>query len=276
MKAIPLAGFLLPALLFSGSALSANEEASATQPVLKVCADPNNMPFSDAAGEGFENRLAELVAESLGAKVEYTWWAQRRGFIRNTLKAKRCDVVMGVPAEMDEALTTRPYYRSSYALVYRKNAGYRLHSLDDPMLEKLKIGVPLVGDGVSPPAQMLARRGIVENVTGYSVFSDYRQPNPPARLIEAVANRDIDVAVTWGPLAGYFAQVARGVLEVVPLPPSANPALPFQFSISMGVRPDDRQLKERLDAVLERKRPEIHALLAQYGVPMVDSPSVGD
>ena len=255
--------------LLPASSRADTAPASPDNPVLKVCADPNNLPFSNQAGEGFENRLAQLLGQALGEKVEYTWWAQRRGFIRNTLKAGRCDVVIGVPSNFDQTLTTEPYYRSSYALVYRKNSGYDLHTLDDPQLAKLKIGVHLVGDGISPPAEVLARRGLVDNVVGYSIFGDYRQPNPPARLIEAVARGDVDVAIAWGPLAGYFARHSDRALVVVPLPQSGNAALPFQFSISMGVRRDDVAMRDRLNAVLEQKRPEIHALLEQYGVPDV-------
>lgn len=251
--------------------LMAPTAASAgSAPVLRVCADPNNLPYSNAAGEGFENRLAELVAQSLGTSVEYTWWAQRRGFIRNTLKAGKCDVVMGIPSGFDEALTTNPYYRSSYVLVYRKDSSYNLDSLSDPLLGQLKVGLHLVGEGISPPAEVLARHGVVRNVVGYSIFGDYSQPNPPARLIDAVAQGDIDVAVAWGPLAGYFAQRNGNTLEVVPLPQSGDPNLPFQFSISMGVSPNKAELRDKLDAVLEQKRPEIHALLKQFGVPTVD------
>ena len=256
---------LLPAMASADAARS----TEAGRHVLKVCADPNNLPFSNQAGEGFENRLAQMLGQALGEKVEYTWWAQRRGFIRNTLKAGLCDVVIGVPSNFDQALTTQPYYRSSYALVYRKNSGYDLHTLDDPQLAGLKIGVHLVGDGISPPAEVLARRGLVDNVIGYSIFGDYRQPNPPARLIEAVAHGDVDVAIAWGPLAGYFARHSDQALTVVPLSQSGDPVLSFQFSISMGVRRNDAAMRDRLNAVLEQKRPEIHALLEQYGVPVV-------
>ena len=261
------------ALLPASAAADTARDTETNGHVLKVCADPNNLPFSNQAGEGFENRLAQMLGQALGEKVEYTWWAQRRGFIRNTLKAGRCDVVIGVPSNYDQALTTQPYYRSSYALVYRKDRGYRLHTLDDPQLARLRIGVHLVGDGISPPAEALARRGIHDNVVGYSIFGDYSQPNPPARLIEAVARGDVDVAVAWGPLAGYFAQQSSTQLAVVPLPQSGDPALPFQFSISMGVRPDDAAMRDRLNAVLDRKRPEIHALLEQYGIPVVRATS---
>lgn len=242
--------------------------------VLRVCADPNNLPFSNQRGEGFENRLARLVARDLGLQVRYTWWAQRRGFIRNTLNAGLCDVVMGVPGGFEMALTTRPYYRSTYALIYREKAGYDLRSLDDPRLKALRVGLHFIGDdyGNPPPAEALARRGIVNNVVGYSLYGDYRQPNPPARLIEAVARGKVDAAVAWGPLAGYFAARQPVKLKVVPLPtpPEAN-AQPFEFSIAMGVRKGDTALRDRLDRVLARRRAAIARLLRNYGVPLLDT-----
>lgn len=262
---------LLVLLTASGAAAAAPDDAAhPDNAALKVCADPNNLPYSNAKGEGFENKLAEMLAQSMGKQVEYTWWAQRRGFIRNTLKAGRCDVVMGLPQGIEDALTTSPYYQSSYALVYRQDSGYQLQGLDDPRLHELRVGVHLVGEGVSPPAEVLARNGVIKNVVGYSIFGDYSEPNPPARLIEAVAEGDIDVAVAWGPLAGYFAEQSQVPLQVVPLPESGNPVLPFRFAIAMGVRPDDTQLRDRLDALIIQKQPEIHALLKQYGIPVMD------
>lgn len=244
-------------------------------PVLRVCADPNNLPFSNATGEGFENHLAQLVGDALHARVEYTWWAQRRGFIRNTLKEKKCDVVMGVPTDYDLALTTRPYYRSSYVFVYRKQNGYGLHSINDPRLSTLKIGVHAIGSDNPPPAIVLAQRGIVQNVAGYSIYGDYRTANPPAQLIEAVENGDIDVAIAWGPLAGYFAQRSAMPLAVMPIAEPAVASLPFRFSVSMGVRREDKNLKARLDSIIARKQPEIDALLHSYNIPLIDaSPDV--
>src|SRR5437868_3481759 len=162
----------------------------------RVCADPNNLPFSNARGEGFENRLAELVARDLGAEVAYTWWAQRRGFLRNTLKAGLCDVVMGVPAALDGVRATRPYYRSTYVFVYRRS-GPAIRSLDDPALRRVRVGVPIIGDAGAdpPPVHALAARHIVDNLVGFTVYGDYGQPNPPARLIDAVASGTVDVAV---------------------------------------------------------------------------------
>jgi len=156
--------------------------------VLHVVADPNNLPFSNDRLEGFENRLAELITREMGAKVEYAWRAQRRGFFRHAFQEDGGDVILGVPAGFERALTTSPYYRSSYAFVYRSDRGLNLTSLDDPALAKLKIGIQLVGDESSgpPPAFALARRGLVDNLVGYTVYGDYTQPNPPARVIDAV------------------------------------------------------------------------------------------
>ena len=246
----------------------------APQAVLRVCADPNNLPFSNQAREGFENRLAAMLADAMGEKLEFTWWAQRRGFIRNTLAAGRCDVVIGVPAGYGLALTTRPYYRSAYVFVYRKDRRYQLHALDDPRLASLKIGVHVLGSDNPPPAMLLARRGIVDNVAGYSIYGDYRYPDPPAALVDAVARGDIDVAIAWGPLAGYVAQRAAPPLEVVPVDEPADATWPMRFSIAMGVRKNDRELKQRLDAILQERRPQIEALLRRYGVPMVADASL--
>ncbi len=240
--------------------------------VLRVCADPNNLPFSNERLEGFENRLADLVARDMGATVEYTWQPQRRGFIRNTLRAGVCDLVMGVPSSFELALPTRPYYRSTYVFVYRKDAGITLRSFDDPALRALRVGVHLVGDdgANTPPAHALASRGIIGNVAGYTLYGDYSQPNPPAGLIEAVARGDVDVAVAWGPLAGYFASRQPVPLEIVPVTPEIDlPFLPFVFDISMGVRREDEALADELDAILIRRAGEIDALLDAFGIPYV-------
>jgi len=241
---------------------------------LRVCADPNNLPFSDSTGAGFENRLASLVASEMKTTVAYTWWAQRRGFVRNTLNAQECDVVMGVPASFELTAVTRPYYRSSYVFVSRRDRGLHVRSLDDPALRRLTIGVQLVGDDYAntPPAHALARRGIVQNVRGYQVQGDYRQQSPPARIVDAVANGDVDIALAWGPLAGYFASRERVPLDVVPVSPEFDsPSLPFVFDISMGVRRADRTLRDTLNAILVRRRSSIDSLLHAYGVPLVSA-----
>ncbi|HYO16245.1 MAG TPA: substrate-binding domain-containing protein [Thermoanaerobaculia bacterium] len=257
-------------LLLAGLALLAGKGVAGPVRELRVCADPNNLPFSNQRGEGFENALAEILAREMGATVRYTWWAQRRGFIRNTLRAGTCDIVLGVPSSFELALPTRPYYRSTYVFVYRKDRGISVRSFDDPALRTLRVGVQIIGDDYAntPPAHALASRGIVENVTGYTVYGDYARPNPPARIVEAVARGEVDVAVVWGPLAGYFAPRQGVPLESVPVSPQIDlPFLPQVFDISLGVRRGNDELKTELDGILERRRPEIDALLDRYGVP---------
>ena len=265
------------ALVLAGCANDETGRAAAPEPqtkVLRVCADPNNLPFSNERRDGFENRIAEIVADELGAKVEYTWWAQRRGFIRNTLRANLCDVVIGVPYSFEHAAVTRPYYRSSYVFVTRADRKLRIESFDDPILKNLKIGVQVIGDDYtnSPPAHALAARGIIDNVRGYTVYGDYSQPNPPARILDAVTAGDLDVAVVWGPLAGYFAKKESTELTLVPVSPQIDvPFLPFVFDISMGVRREDVALRQQLDSVLKRRRADIDRVLAEYGVPRLDA-----
>ncbi len=254
------------AVLMSAGVTSAPRE-------LRVCADPNNLPFSNAKGEGFENRLAELVATDLNAKVKYTWWPQRRGFIRRGLKAKQCDLVTGIPNASEMVLATKPYYRSTYVFTYRKSANLQLRSFDDPVLRQLRIGLHAIGeDGANPPpVHALARRGIINNVVGFTMFDVESIENPQGRIIDAVATGDIDVAIVWGPFAGYFAKRQKEQLEVVPVSPAIEPpGFPFVFEISMGVRPGDTALKAEFDEILDRRRREVRRILDEYGVPQVE------
>jgi mxaJ protein len=240
---------------------------------LRVCADPNNLPFTNEQEQGFENRIAELIAEELDAELSYTWWAQRRGFFRNTLRAGECDLVMGVPSSFELALATRPYYRSTYVFVYPKGRGFDVRSFDDPVLHDLRIGVHLIGDDYNntPPAEALAARGFGGRVKGYSIYGDYSQPNPPARILEALAAGEIDVAVVWGPLAGYFAPRLDVELEIVPVSPQIDlPYLPFVFDIALGVRRGDTEFHAELNDVLVRRRADIDRILAEYGVPRAE------
>jgi quinoprotein dehydrogenase-associated probable ABC transporter substrate-binding protein len=259
---------------------SLSPAASAAESELRVCADPNNLPFSNDKGDGFENKLADLVAHDLGKRVVYTWWAERRGFIRKTLKAGQCDVIMGVPTGIGMGVeTTRPYYRSAYVFVWRKDRNLDIASMTDPRLRQLKIGVHLLGDDGfnTPPAHALGEQGIVENVVGYTIYGDYRKANPPARLIEALAGGDIDIAAVWGPLAGYFAQRSPVPLTLVPIADTgAFAPLAFQYDIAMGVRKKDAALKAQLDQILARNQTAIVALLASYGVPLVTTRDADD
>lgn len=258
-------------LAFSGCAAGPARE-------LRVCADPNNLPFSNRRQQGFENRLAELIARETGATVRYTWWPQRRGFLRNTLSARACDLVMGVPPGTERVLTTAPYYRSTYVFVYRKDRKLQVRSLDDPALHTLRIGVQLVGDDYAntPPVHALSRRGISGNLVGFSVFGDYSEENPPARIIDAVISRNVDLAVAWGPLAGYFAKRSPVPLEIVPVSPAVDPpGLRFTFDIALAVRPGDTLRLKELDGILERKRSQIDRILRDYGVPLVPATDSG-
>jgi mxaJ protein len=238
----------------------------------RVCADPENMPFSNRQLEGFENKIAVVVAKELNATPGYTWWGQRRGFIRNTmnasLKEARCDIVIGVPEKYDLVRTTKPYYRSTYVFVYPKGKGLQLRTLDDPALKKLKIGVHLFGDDYTnpPPVHELSKRGIVENVVGFDTI--YSKNNPPSRIIDAVASGKVDVAIVWGPAAGYFVKHQKVPMEMVPIP-SGKTDLPFAFAISMGIRPGDEALRARVQKALDAKQPEIEKILKDYGVPML-------
>jgi len=261
---------------FAAAGVGSAQRPQAPTRVLRVCADPNNLPFSNEREEGFENRLAELVARELGARLEYVWWAQRRGFIRNTISAGECDVVFGIPSRFERVLATAPYFRSTYVFVSRDSLSPPVTSLDDPRLRTLRIGVHLIGDDYTntPPAHALARRGIIRNVAGYTIYGDYSEPNPPARLVEAVAKGEIDVAVVWGPFGGYFAPRQGTRLQVTPVVPASDgPALPFQFDISAGVRRGNDSLRMELDRVFARRAREIGAILREYRIPLVEGPA---
>jgi mxaJ protein len=272
MTDIRLATLAALSLIVVGAAAGAAERQ------LRVCADPNNLPFSNEREEGFENRIAELVAGELDAELAYVWWAQRRGFIRNTLRAGVCNLVIGVPVGYELVETTDAYYRSAYVYVYRADLGLDLRSMRDPRLRDLRIGVHLIGDdGVNPPpAQALGVQGIVDNVVGYMIYGDYREPNPPARVVEAVASGKLDVAAVWGPIGGYFAKHAAVPLKAVPITDTAGFApLRFEFGIAMGVRKGDHAFREELNRILERRREDIHRLLDAYGVPQMEDGKPG-
>src|SRR4051812_5307876 len=237
---------------------------------LRVCADPNNLPYSNEARHGFENQIADLLARDRHAALEYTWWAQRRGFVRNTLAAGSCDIVMGVPEHFDPVRTTRPYYTSTYVFATRQDRRMQLGSLDDPRLKTLRIGVQMIGDDFNntPPAHALSNRGIVRNVVGYSVFGDYARPSPLGAIVDAVDRGDVDAAVVWGPAAGYFAR--NKPLELTPLEPRQDsPALPFTFAIAMGVRRGNVALRNELNDFITRRAADIDRVLDEYNVPRV-------
>jgi mxaJ protein len=244
------------------------------QRVLTACADPNNLPFSNRAGEGFENKLAELIAAELGAELKTVWWAQRRGYVRNTLNEQQCDFWPGIGSNVGMAATTRPYYRSTYVFVSRAAAPLAGLTLDDPRLKSLRIGVQLVGDDASntPPAHALSRRGMVDNIRGYTLYGDYSRLNPAANIMQGVARGEVDVALVWGPLAGYFAARSPVPLRIEPVTPWLDDMMwPMQFDVSVGVRKDDQLLLKEIDRVLVRRSAEIGRLLRAYDVPLAEA-----
>jgi mxaJ protein len=262
----------LAALALMAAAPARAQPASAPEP-LRVCADPNNLPFSNERGEGFENRIARIVADELGRPVEWVWRAQRRGYVREGLNGGECDLIPGVASSLEMLATTRPYYRSTYVFVTRKDRGLDIGSLDDPRLRTLTVGVQMVGDDFSntPPAHALSRRGIVENVRGYMIYGDYAEPAPQERILRAVSTGEVDVAVVWGPLAGYWAGREPAPLTLQRVTPWLDgPTAPMVFDISMGVRKQDQALKRAVEAALDRRRAEIEAVLAEFGVPRVE------
>lgn len=267
------------ALLLGGCAAAPEERSAPAAAVssslasgpLRVCADPNNMPFSNQRKEGFENRLAELIADELGTSVRYTWWASRRGFVRNTLNAGACDVVMGVPHEYELVRTTRPYYRSTYVFLTPEGASHVPTSLMDDELRRLRVGVQIVGDdgASSPPAHILAERGIVTNVVGYSVLGDYSTDSPPSRIVSAVAAGELDIAIAWGAMAGYFAARQTRPLHVTPVPQDGS-RLPMAFDVALGVRKADADRAEQLDGILASRSADIARILDEYRVVRVE------
>lgn len=245
----------------------------AAHAALVVCADPNNLPFSNRHEAGFENRLAEILARDLHTTVRYEWWAQRRGFARQTLNQSRCDIWPGVASGIHSMATSLPYYRSTYVFVSLAAQPLDHLTLDDARLRNLLIGVQLVGDdGMNtPPASALAARGITGNVRGFTLYGDYRRPNPPTAILDAVLNHTVNVALVWGPLAGFYALHSRAPLRLEPIAPDAASPSPMSFAIAVGVRRDEPQLLARINDALHREAPRIRQLLKAFGVPLVDS-----
>ena len=247
-------------------------ENSLARETLRVCAEANNLPFSNDKGEGFENKIAVLLAKDLNMSVAYTWQRQGEGFIRQTLGTDACDVVIGVPAQLEGVRTTQPYYRSTYATVSRRDSHLRLRSYADPAWRHLKIGLHTFGsDGSnSPPAEALGLHDLGNQVVGFSMWGADDQNPIQGEVVNAVADGRIDVAIVWGPFAGYFAKPYGGKLVVRPAPVEpALPNQPFTWAIAAAVGRDNAALQDRLNASLHRQAWKIQHILKSYGVPVV-------
>jgi mxaJ protein len=243
---------------------------------LRICADPNNLPYSNRNQQGFENQIAELIAHDMGIPLTYYWYPQRDRFFSRTLDSGVCDVVMGVPSGMKDLAVTQPYYRSTYVFITRHDRHLDIRSLDDPRLRTLKVGVHVFGDQNEspPPVNALIQRGIVRNLVGFSIFGHLDETNPSADLIQAVENGRVDVAIAWGPLAGYFSKHSSVPLHITPIPDDqSDPELPFHFDIGIGVRQSDTALEQKLNTELTHLRPQIEEILRNYGIPQQSLPT---
>jgi mxaJ protein len=241
---------------------------AADQRTLRVCADPNNLPFSNQAEDGLENKLARIIAHDLDADLKNVWFSEHKNFLKHSLNAGLCDAVLGVPVDIDDALLTRPYYRSTYVMVARADRDLKISSLYDPALKNiLRIGLHMVGDDYAPPGHLLAAQGLSSQLVGYSLYGAYGEANPPARLIDAVANNEIDLAIVWGPFAGYFAKNTPVPLAIHPVSPIRFRMIPFTYSIGVAVRKGDIALQAAMQQVLDKECRTIQALVKEYGFP---------
>jgi len=272
---------IVPALLaamLAGSVpgVAAADEAPAPKPVLTVCADPANLPYSNDRQEGFENKIATLLAGDLHMELRYFWFAEHRSFFRRTLLDNLCDVVISVPSGFAMVAATKPYFSSSYVAVTRAKDDRHFTAFDDPWLRDARIGLQLVGKegATTPPAMALSRRGFNQHITGFAMWGDAADPNPQGKIVDAVADGSIDIALVWGPFAGYFAKAHGSDLRVEPITADSQaPDLTFVFPMAMGVRKADTALRDRLQAAIDRHPTEIAAILKDYGIPTVPTPS---
>ncbi len=234
---------------------------------LRVCADPNNLPFSNDKGEGFENRIAEFLAKKLGKDLAYTYYPGATGFVRNTLNAHLCDVILGMPQGNDLVQTTNPYYRTTYAIVTR--AGSELDgvkTLDDPRLKEKPRRIGLVAN--TPPGNVLAMNGLMASVKPYALMVDTRVESSGAAMMHDLEKGEIDVALLWGPIAGYYAKHSSVKLNVTPLP--ETPGARMAFRIGFGVRHSDQNWKRELNTLIAQNKIELERILRDYGVPLLD------
>jgi quinoprotein dehydrogenase-associated probable ABC transporter substrate-binding protein/PQQ-dependent catabolism-associated CXXCW motif protein len=262
-----LLGMVMAACLaWPASARQASLGELVDRSALRVCADANNLPFSNDRGEGFENKIAELVAERLGVPVRYTWHPETVGFVRNTLRAYLCDVVMGVGSGSELLQNTNPYYRSTYVLAHRTEDGERFADLASPAMKDARIGV-IAG---TPPANILAEQGLLDQTRSYHLMVDTRFYGPGRDMMADLAAGEIDVALIWGPIAGYWAGRQTEPITLVPLH-SDRLGRPLDFRISMGIRPNEPNWKDQLNGLIRELQPEITAILERYGVPLLDN-----
>ena len=263
--ALLLAGLCLLQVV-PGQAAGVSGRQALTTSVLRVCADPDNLPFSNEAREGFENRIVDLIAAELGLEVRYTWFPQSVGFVRNTLRLRNCDLISGITTTSERVQNTNPYYHSAYAMVYRKDSGLDATRMSDPRLRELKLGV-VAG---TPPVDIIAQLGLLARIRPYQLVADTRREKPARQAILDVAAGVTDVAFVWGPIAAYYAAEAGRELVVVPLV-DEDSRVRLNFRVSMAVRYNETEWKHDINAVLRKLQPQIDAILREYRVPLLDN-----
>ena len=279
-RAHPAGRFVVAAAMAITAAIAttACAETPTANATLAVCADPGNLPYSSSKLDGFENRIAELLAADLHRTLRYAWAPQRRNFFSRTLLAGTCDVAISVPASLPQSMpaiaVTRPWFTSTYVAVTRTEDNRHFTGFDDAWLKSARIGLQLItgGDVNPPPAMSLSRRGITNNITGFSPW-DIADDAPQEKIIDAVANKSIDVALVWGPFGGYFAKPYGNALKIEPVTNDpAIPGLTFTFPMAAAVRSTDTALKDALQAAFDRNAPKIAAILHDYNIPIVERP----
>jgi len=254
------------AMVLSGSlfAAGATGRQALTTSILRVCADPGNLPFSNDKLEGFENRIISLLGEQMGLEVRYTWFPQTVGFVRNTLRLRECDLISGITTTSERVQNTNPYYRSVYTMIYRKDSGITATKLSDPQLNDLKLGV-VAG---TPPATVIAKLGLLDHVKPYHLVADTRRYRPAEQAVKDVISGETDVAFIWGPIAAFYARKSINELELVPLI-GEDKTVRLDFRVSMAVRYNETEWKHEVNEVLQELQPEIDAILQEYGVPLL-------
>lgn len=263
-------GYCIAALLGVGVACGGERIAAQTADIadrsaLRVCADPNDLPFSNEKKEGFENKIADLMGGTLGLKVEYTWFPQIIGFVRNTLQAHRCDLVMGTVAGDEIMQTTNPYYFTTYMMVYRSDKGLGIDGVQDRRLASLRLGVV----SATPPSDILVRHDLMAHTKPYQLTVDTRAESPTHQMIQDIISGTIDVGFLWGPIAGYYKKHDKLPVTLVPL--KDEPGAPrMKYHIAMGVRANEPEWRRKINAVILKQQPQITAILRDYGVPLLD------
>jgi quinoprotein dehydrogenase-associated probable ABC transporter substrate-binding protein len=261
-----LAALLAASAIFGPrAAMAQTPPAIVDRSALRICADPSDLPFSNEKKEGFENRIAEVVGSALGLKTEYTWFPQIIGFVRNTLQAYRCDLVMGTVAGDDIMQTTNPYYFTTYVMFYRSDRGFAFEGLQDPRMAKLRLGVV----SATPPSDLLVRHDLMARAKPYPLTVDTRAESPTHQMVLDVVNGAIDVGFLWGPIAGYYKKHDNLPLTVVPLADEPGAAR-MKYHIAMGVRANEPDWRRRINAIILSKQGEISTILHDYGVPLLN------